>query len=214
MAESVASYALVALGSLLSIVDPIAAAPAYLGLTAGLEPAARRRAAFVGSFTCFGVLTTFGFAGTLIFKFFGISIPAFKVAGGLVLFGTALQMMGGDEAKSRTTEEEREEAHRKNDVGLMPLGIPLLAGPGSIASVMVLAERAETPTHHAVLHACVAIVAFGTYLTLRGASGLSRVLGQTGINLVSRLMGLVLAAVAVEFVLGGLRDAFPRLFGA
>lgn len=194
-------------GSIFSIVDPFSALPAFVALV-GSEPtpvqtAIARRAAT----TCFAVLTVFGLAGALIMRFFGITIPAFKIAGGIVLFGVAFEMMHARESSTRTTSEEKAEAGGKADVGIIPLGLPLLSGPGAIAAVMVLVGKAHSIVERAVVHGTVLVVSFLAFLILRSATPLARFLGKTGINVIGRVMGLLLAALAVQFVIDGVRQA-------
>jgi multiple antibiotic resistance protein len=207
------SYMLVTFGSILSIVDPFAAVPIFLALTAGESKPSQSRTALRAALTCFVVLTSFGIAGSFIFSFFGITIPAFKVAGGILLFAVGLDMMNAHTSETRTTREEQTEAETKSDIGLIPLGLPLLSGPGAIATVMVLVGKADGTMQRLGVHLAVFAVSALTFFVLRSASYVTRVLGKTGINVVGRIMGLILAAVAMQFIFDGLREAFPRLFG-
>jgi len=206
------SYALVSFGSIFSIVDPFTAVPVFLALVGAHPHKAQARAALRASATCFVVLSVFGLAGSLIFEFFGITLPAFKIAGGIILFVVAFEMMQAKRSDTRATNEEALEAETKEDVGLIPLGLPLLSGPGAIATVMVLVGKAKDVPEKLVLFGSVAIVSLIAFLTLRSASVVARVLGKTGINVIGRVMGLILAAVAMQFVLDGLHEAFPHLF--
>jgi multiple antibiotic resistance protein len=208
------AYALLCFGSLFSIVDPFAALPIFLALAGGQPRPMQARTALRASLTCFLVLTTFGVAGSFIFSFFSITIPAFKMAGGILLFGVGLEMMRARHSETRSTNEEQVEAETKEDVGLIPLGLPLLSGPGAIATVMVLVGKAKDYAERIGVYAAVLAVSIITFLILRSAAYVSRALGRTGINLIGRIMGLILAASAMQFVIDGLRDAFPRLFGA
>jgi multiple antibiotic resistance protein len=213
LVSSLASYTLVAFGSLFSIVDPFAAVPIFVALTSGQPRAAQARTALRASATCFVVLITFGVAGGFIFSFFGITLPAFKIAGGVLLFGVGLEMMRARRSETRSTTEEAMEAETKEDVGLIPLGLPLLSGPGAIATVMVLVGKARDPAERVSLFAAITAVSLVTFATLYSAAFLARVLGRTGINVIGRVMGLILAAVATQFVIDGLRDAFPHALG-
>jgi multiple antibiotic resistance protein len=207
------TYAVVCFGSLLSIVDPFAALPIFLALTGGQERAAQARTAHVATLTCFLVLSTFGVAGTFIFSFFGITIPAFKIAGGILLFGVGLEMMRGKQSETRATPEEKAEAEAKQDVAIIPMGLPLLSGPGAIATVMVLVGKARTWPERFGVYAAIVAVSLLTLLVLRSAAIVANVLGRTGINLIGRIMGLILAATAIQFVLDGVHEAFPKLLG-
>jgi multiple antibiotic resistance protein len=209
--SSLVSYALVSFGSVFSIVDPFTAVPVYLALLGDQPRPVQAKAALQASATCLVVLTLFGVAGSFIFHFFGITIPAFKVAGGILLFVVGFEMMRAKRSDTRGTHEEAVEAETKEDVGLIPLGLPLLSGPGAIATVMVLVGKAKDLEQRAVLFVVIALVSLIALLTLRSASVIARVLGKTGLNMIGRVMGLVLAAVAMQFVLDGLKEAFPRL---
>ncbi len=202
---------LVAFGSLFSIVDPFSAVPVFLGLAGGMNERAKNAVALRAAATCFIVLTLFAFAGAIIFRFFGITLPAFKIAGGILLFGVALEMMRAKHSNTRTTPEEEADAHP--DVGMIPLGLPLLSGPGAIAAVMVLAGKARSGGERTAVFVAVLLVAISSYVIFRSAGWMSRILGRTGINVIGRLMGLILAALAIQFVLDGAAEAFPRLFG-
>ena len=210
MAPLLLTQALVAFGSLFSIVDPFSAVPAFVALTSREDQASKSRTAMRASITCFVVLTVFGLAGTAIFKFFGITIPAFKVAGGILLFGVALDMMKAQHSETRSTPEE--EAEKRDDVGLVPLGLPLLSGPGAIAAVMVLAGKAETTSARVAVHLAVLGIGIASFFILRSAVWVGRLLGKTGINVIGRLMGLILAAMAIQFIIDGAHEAFPKTF--
>ncbi len=198
-------FSLVAFSSIFFLVDPFAAIPPFLAMTAGASASDRRRMAKRAAITCFFVLSTFALAGGLIFKLFGITLPALKIAGGLLLFLIGMEML---RAKQSTKEspEETEEGSRKEDVGIIPLGIPLLAGPGAISSVMVLMGDSPNwwqaaPVFIAILFTCVS-----AFLILSMADRVRDLLGETGIHILMRLMGLLLTALAVQFVINGLQD--------
>jgi multiple antibiotic resistance protein len=206
---SLISFTLIAFGSLFSIVDPFAAVPTFVALVGTQSRSIQARTALRASATCFVVLALFGLAGQLIFNFFGITLPAFKITGGIVLFGVGLEMMRAKHSGTRGTSEEAIEAETREDVGLIPLGLPLLSGPGAIATVIVLVGKARSFEERACLFAAIAAVSASAFLTLRSAELLSRVLGKTGINIIGRTMGLILAAVAMQFIIDGAHEAFP-----
>jgi multiple antibiotic resistance protein len=211
--SSLVSFTVVSFGSIFSIVDPFAAVPVFLALTGSQPRPLQARAALRASATCFGVLAAFALAGGFIFSFFGITLPAFKIAGGILLFGVGLEMMRAKRSDTRTTSEEALEAETKDDVGLIPVGVPLLSGPGAIATVMVLVGKAKDLPERVSLFLSIAVVSALTLLTLRSATVVARVLGKTGLNVIGRVMGLILAAVAMQFVLDGLHEAFPQALG-
>ncbi len=208
------TYVFLSFGSLFSIVDPFAAMPVFLGLVGHQSKLSQQRAALRAALTCFAVLGIFALFGGFLFRFFGITIPAFKVAGGILLFGVGLEMMRAHASETRASEEDLREGETKSDPGLIPLGIPLLSGPGAIATVMVLSGQAPDAAHRGAVIVSVALVSIVAFLLLRSATWTTRFLGQTGINVITRIMGLLLAAVAVQFVLDGAREAFPTLLGA
>ncbi len=207
------AYALVCFGSLISIVDPFAALPIFLALTGAQPRKQQAGTALRAALTCFLVLTTFGVAGSFIFEFFSITIPAFKIAGGILLFGVGLEMMRAKQSDTRSTTEEQIEAESKEDVGLIPMGLPLLSGPGAIATVMVLVGKAKSFPERLGTYLAIFAVSVITFLVLRSAAFVSRALGKTGINVIGRIMGLILAAVSMQFVIDGAHEAFPKLLG-
>lgn len=207
------SYSLLCLGSLFSIVDPFAAVPIFLALVGEESKQSHHRIALRASLTCFAVLTAFGLAGSYIFSFFGITVAGFKVAGGIILFAVALDMVRAKQSSTRSTSEERDEAATKEDVGLIPIGLPLLSGPGAIATVMVLAGKATGIGQHVGIHAAILVVSLVTFLVLRSSGFVAHALGRTGLNVIGRIMGLILAAVAMQFILDGVREALPGLVG-
>jgi multiple antibiotic resistance protein len=193
--------------SLFSIVDPIACVPVFLALAGGEHRLSQRSIALRASLTALIVLLLFAAAGTAIFHFFGITIPAFKVAGGILLFTMALEMMRAKPSPVRATPEETSEAQGKDDVAIIPLGIPILSGPGAIATAMMWSARAHGMGEKIALYASIVLVIGIALLTLVFASRVVRYLGKTGINVISRIMGLILAATASQFVIDGVREA-------
>jgi len=193
--------------SLFSIIDPFASVPVFLALVGRMSEAERRRTAARAIITALLVLVTFAMSGTVIFRFFGITVPAFKVAGGILLFSLALEMMRAKPTTDHPTPEETEEAQHKDDVAIIPIGIPLLAGPGAIATATMWAARAHSVGERISLFAAIFLIMGISFLTLSFAARVARFFGQTGINVITRIMGLILAATAAQFVLDGWRDA-------
>jgi multiple antibiotic resistance protein len=201
-------FSLLAISSIFFLVDPFAAIGSFLAITSGVDAKRRRRMAFKASLTCFIVLTSFALAGQFIFSLFGIKLPAFEIAGGLILLLIGIDML---EAKRSPTQEssddtEAHEAASKEDAGLVPLGIPMLAGPGAISSVMVLVGQAPSRWQMVAIIGSIAITACASYGVLSGADQLRRLLGETGIRILVRIMGLLLVALAVQFFVNGLTD--------
>lgn len=200
-----ARFALITFTSVLFIVDPLAAVPTYLVITQDETPAARRGTAFRACVAMTVLLIVFAATGNLIFRAFGITLPAFRVAGGLILWFSAMEMLRG-ERPTREGRVELQEAREKEDVALVPLAIPLLAGPGAISTIVVLAGQAHGPPHAVVLYGAIVLTGLVSYVTLRVGEPLLRRLGNTGIRVMTRVMGLLLAALAVQFVLTGVRE--------
>jgi len=203
---AVLQFSLVALSSVFFLVDPFAAIPPFLVMTQGASPGERRRMAKRAGLTCFCVLSLFALAGGLIFKMFGITLPALKIAGGFILFLIGMDMLQARQSTTKQAPGETEEACQKEDVGIIPMGIPLLAGPGAISNVMVLMGQSTRWWEAAPVFIAIAVTSLAAYLILAGADRVRRLLGETGIHLLMRMMGLLLTAIAVQFVINGLVD--------
>ena len=201
-------FSVLALSSIFFLVDPFAAIPAFLAITESADPVRRRRMARKGAITCFIVLTGFAVGGQLIFRMFGITLPAFEVAGGLILLLIGLDMLAAKRSPTQEALGDTEEAASKDDAGIVPLGIPMLAGPGAISSVMVLVGQVPSLWHWEMgaILASITITCLVTYWVLAGASQVRRVLGETGIRILVRIMGLLLVALAMQFFVNGLTD--------
>jgi multiple antibiotic resistance protein len=207
-------FAVVAFSAVFFVVDPFVAVPFFMAITADDPAEKRRKMALRASVAAFITLTLFALAGGLIFQAFGVSLGAFKIAGGLMLFLMALDMMRAQPSRTRSTSEEQEEGIAREDVAIVPMAIPMLAGPGSIATVMMLMSRAAwqvVPT--AAVFVAIAVTCLISWLLLRSAAAAERFLSKTALHVAQRVMGLLLAAVAVEFVVGGVRDLLPTLGG-
>jgi len=191
--------------SVLFIVDPLAAVPSFLAMTAQDPPEGRRAMARRGAWTCAITLTAFALGGGLIFKLFGITLGAFKIAGGVLIGLTALDMVQARRSQQKETPVEKAEGIDKEDVGIMPLGVPMLAGPGAISTVMVLAGASRNPATTLGLFGAISLTACVSYLTLAAATTVEKRLGQTGMRILTRLMGLVLCAIAVQFIVDGIK---------
>ena len=201
-------FSLLALSSIFFLVDPFAAIPAFLAITEHADPARRKRMARKGALTCFIVLTSFALGGQLIFRMFGITLPAFEIAGGLILLLIGLDMLQAKRSATQEATGDTEEAASKEDAGVVPLGIPMLAGPGAISSVMVMVGQAPTlwGWQMGAILGSIAITALVSYWVLAGASRVRKVMGETGIRILVRIMGLLLVALAMQFFVNGLTD--------
>ncbi|PYP32819.1 MAG: antibiotic resistance protein MarC [Gemmatimonadetes bacterium] len=191
--------------SVLFIVDPFAAVPSFLAMTARDTPAQRHAMARRGAWTCAVTLTVFALGGSLIFTLFGITLGAFKIAGGVLIGLNALEMVQARRSMQRETPVEQAEGTQKEDVGIIPLGVPMLAGPGAISTVMVLALGSRSAASTAALYVSVALTAYVSYVVLAAATAVEHRLGQTGMRILTRLMGLVLCAIAVQFIVDGIK---------
>ena len=200
-------FSLVTFTSIFALVDPVAAVPTFLVMTSRYVDRARRRhMAARASWTCFLVLSIFALAGPLLFQMFGITLPAFRIAGGIILGLIGLEMLRARRSATKETPDDAEEGAEKDDVGITPLGVPMLAGPGSMSSVTVLMTQNPDWAHRGIVLAAVATAAVASFLVLAAADRVGSYLHETGIRVLSRLMGLLLIAIAVQFVLDGLRD--------
>jgi len=199
-------FVLLTVTSVFVLVDPFAVVPMFLAMSVDSPGAERRDMARRSAWTCAIVLCVFAAAGSLIFKAFGITLPAFKIAGGIILLQIGLDMLQARQSATKSTAEEEREGAEKEDASIIPLGIPMLAGPGAISTVMVLVGVSHTLWQHAVVYAAILATSFSSYVILAGADRVRQYLGGTGIRIMTRLMGLLLVALAVQFVANGLID--------
>jgi multiple antibiotic resistance protein len=197
--------------ALLAIVDPIAGIPMFLSATAGHSQESRKRTAQVVAMTVFCVLGISALIGTEILRFFGISIPSFLIGGGILLLMLAISMLQAQDSRIRQTPAEAEEAAEKDAVAVVPLGIPLLAGPGAISTMIIATHKAPGFFHHFYLLIPAAIIALAVWTTFATATRISARLGTTGMNIITRVMGLIIAAIAIEYMYRGLIELFPKL---
>lgn len=198
-------YALLTFGSLFAIVDPFAALPAFLAMTADDPVARRKRMARTACLVCAAVMGLFAAVGTHIFKLFGITLPAFQIAGGLIMLLSALDMLRAKRTELQETKEEMQEGMAKEDIAITPLAIPMLAGPGAITTSIVMFGHARSFGHKAIFFVCIAAVALATYLILAVAATGARKISATFMKVMMRLMGLLLAAIGVQFILTALK---------
>lgn len=188
--------------TLFVIIDPIGLTPVFVALTQGIDTGQRRAIGLRACLVAAGILTLFGLAGEAVLNFVGISMPAFRIAGGLLLFLTALDMLFDRRGPRRSGQEAR-----ADDPSVFPLAIPLIAGPGSIATMILLTTTANADwAWIAAIHGVMFTVLGLTCLFFQAASPIERALGPVGINVVTRLLGMLLAALSVQFVLDGLGD--------
>ncbi len=207
------SFFFVCLTTLLTIVNPVSALAPFLAMTHGESHERRRRTALRAAIVSTCILAGCAALGGFIFRFYGITLPALKVAGGVLLFFVAFDMINARTSRTKSTEDEQREGAAKDEVAVFPIAIPLLSGPGAIVSVFMLSDQAHGVIQPAALYLAIAVVGLASYLSLKEAHRISDRIGRIGMNVVSRLMGLVLATMSAQFIIDGLSAALPGLTG-
>ena len=201
--------------TLMAIVNPLACVPFFIHYTQGFSRAQRQRTVLISSFTAFAVIAASALLGLQILEFFGISLASFQVGGGMLLLTSALSMLNAQPAEARANADEVSDAEARAAVGasiaVVPLTIPLLTGPATMSTVVIYAEKAKTMFQLGTLVGYGVVIGLATALCFSMAAPIARVLGRTGINVMTRLMGLILAALAVEVMTDGLHKLFPVL---
>ncbi|HTV41554.1 MAG TPA: MarC family protein [Candidatus Sulfotelmatobacter sp.] len=208
---TLSEYTLLAAGSLFVIVDPLATAPAFLAMTPTDTREQRLRMALQASVTTAAVLLGFAFGGRALFKVLGITMPAFQIAASIVLLMIALDMLRAQRSRVRETKEETQAGVEKTDIAITPLAIPMLAGPGAISTTILLQNEATTWPEHLALCGCIVGVSAATYLIFALAVRGARWLNPIAMSIAIRIMGLLLAAVAVQFMLSAIKEFFGGL---
>jgi len=201
--------------TLLAIVNPLAIVPFFIHYTHGFSRAQRRRTIWISSFSAFAVIAISALLGLQILAFFGISLASFQVGGGMLLLTSALAMLNAQPAEARSNADEMQDAAERSaaraSIAVVPLTIPLLTGPATMSTVVIYADKAKTFLQLGTLVGYGVVIALATALCFSLAQPIARVLGKTGINVMTRLMGLILAALAVEVMSDGLIKLFPAL---
>lgn len=211
---TLSEYTLLAAGSLFVIVDPLATAPAFLAMTPTDTPEQRLRMAALASATTAAVLLGFAFTGRELFKIFGITMPAFQIAASIVLLIIALDMLRVQRSRVQQTREETQAGVEKTDIAITPLAVPMLAGPGAISTTILLQNQAMTIPQHLALYGCIIAVSGATYLIFRLAVRGARWLNPIAMSIAIRVMGLLLAAVAVQFMLNAIKEFHSELISS
>ena len=196
------AFLITTFATLFVVIDPPGLVPLFIALTQGMDTAHRRRLALRACVIAFAILLVFGIAGDAILSFVGISMPAFRIAGGILLFLTALDML----FERRTQRREGQKVEHDHDPSVFPLATPLIAGPGAIASVILLVgQSGDGWSGTAAVLVLVALMLVVTFLFLLASPPLERMLGRTGTVVITRLLGMLLAALSVQFVIDGVR---------
>jgi multiple antibiotic resistance protein len=198
-------YILLAASSLFVIVDPLATVPAFLAMTPNDTTEQRTRMARLACCVAAGVLLLFSIAGTLVFKVMGITMPAFQIAASIVLLLVALDMLRAQRSRVQETHEETRAGAEKTDIAVTPLAIPMLSGPGAISTTIVLQNEAKNLAEHVALYGCIATVMLASYFILRVAARGAKWLNPIAMSIAIRIMGLLLAAVAIQFMLNAIK---------
>ena len=188
------------------IVDPFAVIPIFLSITEGNSKGEREAACTKAALVAMGILTAFALLGTKLFGIFGISLEAFQIGGGILLLMLGIAQLSAD--RRRVKAEEAKEAEERDDVSVFPLAIPLLAGPGAISTVVLMSSKGDDIIDLVSLVAAIGGAIVASYLLLRSAPAIQKALGKTGLNILTRLMGLMLVAIAVQFIINGIKSAF------
>lgn len=195
-------YAILVFASLFAVMNPISIVPIFIGMTSQLTQKQRRVIARRSTITSFLILLMFGLGGRFIFEFFGISVDSMRIVGGVILFGIGNEMLGAK--LSRTKLPSETESEYVKDISITPLAMPLMTGPGAIATMIVLVNAADSMAQYAMVFLGAGLVVITIYVVLTSGEWLMRRLGEDGNNVLLRLMGLILMVLAVEFIIGGL----------
>lgn len=194
---------------LIAIVNPIGAIPIFISLTSDLKEKARNSISRTTTYSVFFILLFSLVLGQVILNFFGITISSFRVAGGILILLMAISMMHAKTNGIKRTDEEAEESENMSSIAVVPLAIPLLAGPGAISTVILYAHKGSGFIHYALIALVIFLVSLLLFIAFRSVKYMSPYLTQTAVNIFSRIMGLILAAIAIEFIANGIKGLFP-----
>jgi multiple antibiotic resistance protein len=205
------AFAATAMASIFAIVDPVGVIPFFSVLTEDMSVPEKQQVISKCCLVATATLGIFAVFGQWIFDAFGFTIPAFEIAGGILLFAVAFEMMHGERPRTKMTESERTESLEREDVGVIPLGIPLLAGPGAITTVMIyMTHPVPDPVDKMFIFAGILVAVLTTFFLLHYADRIFKRIGRTGTKVVGRIMGLLLAAIAVQFIINGIIGAYAN----
>jgi len=196
---------------LIAIIDPFGSVPILINFSEESRGLDKKKIAFFAARTTLVVLLFVLLTGESVLHFLGISLASFQVGGGILILLMAISMMHGTTSRAKQTHEEARDLADRDAIAVVPLGIPLLAGPGAISTVILYANQQSTPGHYLLLAMIILATAFIVWIILRASDFISSFLGKTGINVMKRIMGLILAALGVEFIANGLKLLFPAL---
>ncbi len=192
--------------SLFALINPIGNVPIFIAITENYTQKEKNKIALKAIVFSFIVLLIFAQIGDIIFSFYKITLPAFRIAGGILLFKISLDMVESKRSRTRTTPSEMEEAEEKDEVAYTPLGIPLIAGPGSIASIMILSSETDNYIDKITLFLSLTIVLIATFIIFKLSKVLSNYFGKSGLRIMQRIMGMILLVISIEFILTGIKN--------
>ena len=215
MAGDLVSFSLLSLSSILIIINPLGATLIYVSLTSGMERPAKDTIARDSCRFALIILLIVALAGTWILQLFGITLEAFRIAGGILLFGIGMEMVYAKTSRTKLTATEKYESRETDDIAIMPIALPMIAGPGAITTTIVLMNEATTMTLTAigVVISSILISIVITYYMMRNSEYIMKKIGQREYRAINRIMGMLLIAIAVQFVINGIRLAFPLIAG-
>ncbi len=203
-------FAVVTFSLIFFIVDPVGNIPFFLTLTEGATAEERKRTAFRASIATFVILVFFAFVGEWILRLLRVTISSFQIAGGILIFIIAISMLQARRSRARSTPEEEHDRLPEDDVSIFPLAIPMMSGPAAITTVMVMINLSKSITQRAMVVLAILVTSIACYFILKESGRLLKVLRQTGLNVLSRLMGLLLAVIAVQFVVDGIKEVLVQ----
>jgi len=198
------SFIILTFSSLFALINPIGITPILLSMTEGDDDIEYKNIVKKGILTAYIILTIFTLMGDLIFKFYGITIYAFMIAGGILFLRNSFDMIDSKVSREASTPLETKEAIKKEDVSITPIGIPLIAGPGAITSVMLLSSQTNTFIDKCIVHINIIITLLLTYIILLLGKKISKKIGTTGIRIIQRIMGLILLVISIQFIINGI----------
>ena len=201
-------FLILSIVSIITLINPVGIIPTYLNIIESFDQKDQRDITFKACIVAFILLIIFAIMGTFIFNFFSLTIYAFKIVGGILFFRIGLNMVESKVSRIKSTPQEEKEAMDKDDITYTPLGIPLIAGPGAITSVMILSENIITLQQKILFVLAIAICIIITYIILSASKKMSQMIGTTGIRIIQRVMGIILMAIAVQLIFSGLHLAF------
>jgi len=204
-------YLFLCLSTLIPLVNPLGIAPLFLVLTERFEPSERISIAKKGTFTASIILIIFGLVGTYIFNFYALTVDALRIMGGIIFFRNGLRMLEVKLSRGRSTPKETEENLESDDIAVSPIGIPIIAGPGSITAAMILSGEVNNFTDYGILIFTIIFTMTLTFYIFRGADRLSKKLGTTGFRIIQRIMGILLMVIAVQFVINGITPVLVNI---